>query len=78
MGSLGGVCFDCEFPCTECGTAPQICTQCSQADGISFNWGPNCINECPIGYLTNETKMKCEGCGIGCEQCDSTDIRICE
>ena len=77
MGNLAGVCFNCEFPCSECSTGPQICTACSQDDGIAYLYGPTCITECPIGFQVNEVEKQCEGCGAGCLECDPKDQRIC-
>lgn len=77
MGSLAGVCFDCIFPCKECTTEPQICSECSQENGLAFLYGPTCTNTCPVGYITNEAEKKCEGCGPGCIICDKDDQRIC-
>jgi len=73
MGNLAGVCFDCIYPCKECTTGPEVCSECSQEKGIAFLLGPTCTNQCPVGYIVNEAERKCEGCGPGCIDCDVDD-----
>ena len=40
-------------------------------------YGPNCVDTCPAGFITNVEDMKCEGCDPGCAVCDEVDQRIC-
>ena len=77
MGNIAGVCFGCEFPCSECSTGPKICLACDQKFGDAYLYGPGCIDSCPAGYSVNEAEKKCEGCGSGCDVCDENDQRIC-
>lgn len=72
---VGGVCYNCSYPCTKCLRTGNYCLACPQGMQVSNG---QCTVECPLGKYYDSEKGQCSACSQGCATClDSSTCLTC-